>query len=128
MNSENLIRVIEKEYAKTQDIYFSYAWRERVEETLKEESKYARLVEWINERVNLNKTIIDMFNPADRNEQYNNGFFSNYRKACEELAMLINMKCIILDNRCSSKMRENIEYAICKIFGIHYSQELGYYL
>ena len=49
-------------------MYFGYAWREKINEILSNESKYARLVEWINERIDFNREVIDLFNPADRTE------------------------------------------------------------
>lgn len=128
MKSEDLIKAIERQYNKSRDAYFSYAWREKVNEFLSDESKYARLVDWINDRIDFNRDTIDVFNPADRTEQYNNGFFKKYCEACKELAMLINFKEIILDNHCTTKMRENIEYAICKFFNIHYNEQLRCYV
>ena len=37
-------------------------------------------------------------------------------------------KIIILDKRCSIQMRENVEYAICKIFNVYYNKELNSYI
>lgn len=128
MQAEDLIKAVEKEYGKSKDEYFNYAWREKITECLNEENKYSKLIEWINERIDLNKININIFNPADRTEQYTNGFFELYRKSCEEIAMLINFKIIILDKRCSIQMRENVEYAICKIFNVCYNKELDSYI
>ena len=128
MQAEDLIKAVEKEYGKSKDEYFNYAWREKITECLNEENKYSKLIEWINERIDLNKININIFNPADRTEQYTNGFFELYRKSCEEIAMLINLKIIILDKRCSIQMRENVEYAVCKIFNVYYNKELDSYI
>lgn len=128
MQAEDLIKAVEKEYGKSKDEYFNYAWREKITECLNEENKYSKLIEWINERIDLNKININIFNPADRTEQYTNGFFELYRKSCEEMAMLINLKIIILDKRCSIQMRENVEYAVCKIFNVYYNKELDSYI
>lgn len=128
MEIEKLIKAIEKEYDKNRDVFFEYAWREKINEFLNADTKYARLVDWINERIKMHRDTINAFNPADRTEQYTNGFFEHYRKACEELAMLINLKWIILDNRCTMAMRDNIEYTICKIFNIHYNDLLKCYV
>lgn len=128
MEMEKLIKAIEKEYSKSIDVFFEYAWREKIDEFLNADTKYAKLVDWINERIETHRNTIDIFNPADRTEQYTNGFFELYRKACEEIAMLINFKIIILDKRCSMQMRENVEYAICKIFNVYYNKELDSYI
>ena len=128
MQAEDLIKAVEKEYGKSKDEYFNYAWREKITECLNEENKYSKLIEWINERIDLNKININIFNPADKTKQYNNGFFNLFKKSCEEMAMLINFKIIILDKRCSMQMRENVEYAICKIFNVCYNKELDSYI
>lgn len=128
MKSEDLINAIEKQYAKTQDVYFSYAWREKIDKWLDAESKYARLVDWINERVADKQIDIDVFSPADKTKEYSNGTFNLYRKACEEIGMLLHLKGLILDKRCTTAMRDNIEYTICKIFNIHYNEQLRCYV
>lgn len=128
MRSEDLIKAIEKQYAKSRDTYFSYAWREKVDEWLDNESRYARLVDWINERIEDKQTTIDVFSPADKGEWYTNDYFKSYRSACEEIAMLIHLKWLLLDNRCTIKMRENIEYTICKVFNVHYNEMLKCYV
>lgn len=128
MDSQKLIEAIEKEYDKSLDTFFSYAWREKVDEFLDDESKYSRLVDWINEQIDLCKDNINIFNPADKIKQYSNGFFNIYSNACKNIAMLLNFKGIILDKRCTTKMREDIEYTICKVFNIHYSEQLKIYI
>lgn len=128
MKSEDLIRAIEKQYAKSRDTYFSYAWREKVNEWLDSESRYARLVDWINERIADNQINIDAFSPADKTKEYSNGFFNEYKQACEEIGMLLHLKGLILDNRCTTAMRDNIEYTICKFFNIHYNEQLKCYV
>ena len=128
MQAEDLIKAVEKEYGKSKDEYFNYAWREKITECLNEENKYSKLIEWINERIDFNKININIFNPADKTKQYTNGFFNLFKKSCEEIAMLINFKIIILDKKCSIQMRENVEYAICKIFNVYYNKELDSYI
>ena len=49
-----------------------------------------------------------------------------YLDACKNVAMLVNAKTIILDNKCTTKMRENWEYTLCKLFNLTYNKDLGY--
>ncbi len=128
MKSEDLIKAIESQYDKSRDVFFSYAWRKCIGECLTDENKYARLVDWINKKIKENLEDINIYNPADRNEKYTNGFFESYCNACKELAMLINLKWIMLDDRCSLKMRENIEYTICKVFNIKFDSKYNMYI
>ena len=128
MKTQKLLDLIEKRMIKENEIFFSYSWREKIDEWLTNESRFARLVEWINERIESNYTTIDVFNPADKDETFTGDRMKLYLNACQEVAMLMNAKHIILDNRCTTKMRENWEYTICKLFGVHYNEQLGCYV
>lgn len=128
MKSEDLIKAIERQYDKSRDVFFSYAWRKDIGERLTDENKYARLVDWIDKRIEENLNDINIYNPADRHEKYTKAHFEFYCKACKELGMLVNLKWIMLDDRCTLKMRENIEYTICKIFNITYDSKYNRYI
>jgi hypothetical protein len=124
----NIIDSIEKFMIKNNKIFFSYAWRENITEMLSNESKYQKLVEWINKRIESEQIALNVFNPADKSNEYTNEQFNAYKTACQNIAMLINIKYIILDNKCTIQMRENCEYAICKIFNVHYNEFLNIYV
>lgn len=128
MNSEKLIRVIEKKFNKSNETFFAYSWREKIENILKDESRYSRLVDWINEKIDFDLIYVNTFNPADKNEKYSKSDFKVYLEACQNIAMLINLKWIMLNKNSSIEMRDNIEYAICSHFKIHYNKELNKYL
>ena len=117
---------LKKVFESYNKIFFSYAWRDKINEFLTAESKYSRLVEWINERIDLEFGIINVFNPADKDECFTNALMKDYLDACKNVALLVNAKTIILDKNCSTKMRENWEYTLCKLFNIKYNSELGY--
>lgn len=106
--------------------FFSYAWRESVVELLSSESKYSRLLEWINERLSFEFSIINTFNPADKESDYTKKQMKTYLKACETVGVLLNAKYIIMSDTCTTKMRENWEYTLCKLYGISYNKDLGY--
>lgn len=128
MNENDLIFVIEREFEKANEIFFSYAWRVKLSKLLNGEKKYSKLVTWMDDRIELNLNLINLFNPSDKTKQYKIEDFNTYRKACEEFAMLINMKSIILNEKCNMQMRKNIEYAICKYFNVHYDDMLNRYV
>ena len=127
MEFDNLIEAIEQEYAKSREAFFRYAWREKIKKIIADENKYVKLVEWVNEKITSNADIVNIFNPADKHEGYTVGFLKNYKDACGELAMLLNFKGLLLDERSTTTMRENIEYAICQIFKIKYNEDLELY-
>lgn len=117
---------IKKLFEKNNQEFFSYAWRENISNFLSNENRYTCLLEWINERIDIEMAIINCFNPADKDETFSIGNMKDYLKSCETVAMLENAKAIILDEKCTTKMRENWEYTICKLFNIVYNKELGF--
>ena len=125
---DRILKVIEKELKKGFIEYFSYAWREKINESLlEEESKYSRLVEWISSEIEQRVSIVNVFCPADKNENYTNNYFSTYMDQMKELAVLIHFRELLLDKRTTTQMRENIEYTVEKVFGVHYNDYLKIY-
>lgn len=132
INKDRIANKIVKAIAKSLNEgfceYFSYAWREKVNEMLEEESKYSRLVQWLNAEIEQKITVINVFCPADKNDGYQNKFFSTYVEQMKELAILIHFRELMLDERSTSKMRENIEYTVGKVFNVHYNDFLQCYI
>lgn len=106
--------------------FFSYAWRENVENFLSAENRYTQLIDWINEQIEINLNVINVFNPADKDSAYSIGYLKNYLDSCQKIGVLINAKTIILDEKCTTKMRENWEYTLCKIFNLVYNKDIGF--
>ena len=121
-----LDNAIQKIFEENNQVFFDYAWRENVEEFLSRESKYNQLVQWINERIEMEFGFINVFNPADKDEKYSKRTMKEYLSACQNAAVLMNAREIILDKKCTTKMRENWEYTLCKLFNLRYSKSLGY--
>ena len=128
MDTNNLLKNIERFMVRNNQEYFSYAWREKINQFLTNESRFIKLVHWINEKIETYKINMNVFNPADKIENYTNEYFNNYVDACKNIAILLNFKCIILDNNCTMRMRNNIEYALCKLYKIKYNKKLDCYL
>lgn len=93
---------IEREIRKNDGIYFSYAWREKLGEFLEEESRYAKLVNWLNEQLELYGGTINTFSPADWSEE----FEESYLKQIQDCAVMIHARDLLLDSRCSGQMQE----------------------
>lgn len=128
MDNYELLRNIEQFMIKNNQTFFSYSWREKINEFMSSESKYSRLIDWINDQIEYYRNNLNVFNPADKTDDYNNSYFKTYEDACKNVAMLLNFKWILLDNHCTTEMRNNIEYSICKLYKIHYSKELDCYV
>lgn len=115
---------IEREIRKADGIYFSAVWNERLGEALKEESRYAKLVNRINEKIELYEGTINPLSPAEWDEE----FEESYLNLIQDCAVLIHMRDLLLDNRCTSDMRERIEQFIGKRYGIGYNEYFEEYV
>ena len=128
MNVDDLLENIEKFMIDNNKVFFSYAWRENVNNLLSSEYRYSKLIDWINKEIETQKNNMNIFNPADKVIGYTNEYFKNYETACKNIAMLLNFKEVLLSEKCTIKMRENIEYTICKVFNIKYNEMLNDYV
>lgn len=108
--------------------FMNFALKEQVTNFLEQNSKYAKLVEWLDSEIEFYKNNMVAFNPSLRNDDYINAYFKNYDEACKNIAMLLNLRFILVNKHCTNEMRENIEYTICKVFNVHYNDNLEAYV
>lgn len=127
MEIEKLLNAIKNEFRKHDNTYFEYAWREKIGDMLETESKYEKLVEWIDEQLDFCCETVGVFSPADRNEKTTMQNVNTYRTFMEKIAILVHCREMLLDSRSTTKMRENIEYTLCKLYKISYDKELNLY-
>jgi hypothetical protein len=131
MEIKDIITAVQKEIGKSNDEYFSYAWREKLGqlgEFLAEESKYSQLMKWIDKELKQCNSLKNIFSPSDKNENTTVALVNTYLALMQKLAVLVHCRELLLDSRSTTKMRENIEYTICKLYGIHYNEELKEYI
>lgn len=128
MNATKLIIEIEKQFKQNNELFFGYAWREKIDNMLTEESRFIKLVNWVDSQITFYQNNINVFNPADKSQDYTTGYFKTYQDSCMNLTMLINLKSILLNNQTTTQMRENIEQTICKVYKIKYSNFLSNYV
>lgn len=126
MVASDLLKIIERTMLQNNEIFFSCVWREKLNEFLSVESKYSKLVEWINRQIDFNKESLIVFNPADHTK--NEGYYGNYIDCCKEIGILLNTKWIILDNRCTTQMRERIEQFLMDTYSISFNKYLNEYI
>ena len=86
------------------------------------------MVNWLNREIELSESVINVFAPADRTKDYTKGNLATYMEQIQKLAILIHSRELLLDSRTTREMRENIEYTLGKLYGIHYSEEFGDYI
>lgn len=124
----NIEKAIENSIRENLGFYFSSAWRDKIGDMLEEESKYARLAEWVNKEIERCVKLVNAFCPADKDEAYTNGFANTYLSQMQKLGVLVHCRLLLYDDRTTLEMRENIEYTLCKLYGIKYSTMLKEYI
>lgn len=125
---EKILNSIENELKRNNQKYFDYAWRENITNFVETESKHDQLLKWINNQIELQADKINVLNPADKDQKYSIENFKTYMDALRDFAFLVNMREILCDTKSTNEMRDNIEYTICKIFNIEYSEFLKCYV
>lgn len=131
MGINDIINAIQKEVIKKNGEFFDYAWREKLGELgtfLEEESKYAKLIDWIDKELDEVNSLKNVFCPADKNENTTMAMVNNYGELMKKLAILVHCKELLIDNRSTTKMRENIDYTLCRLYNIRYSEQLKDYV
>lgn len=126
--AEKILKAIRNKLNDSFCEYFSYAWREKVDEMLLIESKFTKLVEWLDEEIEQRLSLINVFCPADRTADYKNSYFQTYMEQMKDIAVMTHFRELLLDSRTTTQMRENIEYAIYKVYKIHYNDYLNEYV
>lgn len=111
--------------------YFGAAWQRHIKCILMDESRYARLLEWINNELAQDAITVCIFNPAalaDDKEFYTKEVFEMYKTALLNQSLLIHARETILHDECTEQQRETVEKMVCKIFNIHYCKMLDCYM
>lgn len=125
---ENILSAIEQSVEKQLGYFYKPAWKRICGEMLKEESRYAKLLDFLQHEIELCEKIIPCFSPVARDSEYSLGIYKTYKDQICKLCFLITLKEHLIDKRTSNEMRKNIEYTICKEYSVHYSEELKRYV
>ena len=119
-----ILRAIEEVMTQNNRHYFSYIWREKVKNELKADSKYQKLLDWINAEINISLSLINVINPAEGELEY----WDLYKTAMGKIAVLVHLREILLYQTCTDEMRASIERCFCEKMKIRYWEPLGEYL
>ena len=125
---ESLIDVLEGEIRKGLDGYYSCAWRDKLGKLLESESRYVALAKWAKEKRDFNEGLMHTFSPADRDDGYTRGMLNTYLECAQKVCVLTHLYELLIDGRTTDAMRENIEYTLCKVYGLRYSEYLKEYI
>lgn len=129
--AKKAIEAIQKTLSSSNERIFSYAWREKLGEMgefLEQESRYCKLVNWIDHRLDCEIKTIGVFCPCDKDENYTMAYLNTYLESMQTVGVLTQLKELLLDSRSTTKMRENIEYTLCKLYNLEYSEQFKDYI
>lgn len=117
-----------KQYGKQNAEFFAMAWRQMEGALLEQASRFTKLVDWCDKEIRQAGGIINTFSPADKTVDYSTAQAKLWREQVHYAAELVYFRALLLDNRTSNEQRENIEYTICKLYEIHWNEQLGDYV
>lgn len=128
MQTEKLLNALSDAFKESGEQFSEFLWRDNIGEMIESQKRYSRLVEWIERQIDICMLRININTPANKSEDYTNGKFSDYLEDLKDVALLVNCKELLKDERTSREQRGNIEYTLCKIYGVHYSEYLEDYV
>ena len=128
MEVENLLKAIEKTLKKSGEEFSSFLWRERMGEALETQKRFSRLVEWINRELETSGCVACIDAPMNRESEYTKGKLADYVEAVQKVGVLVHCRELLTDERTSKEQRENIEYTLGKLYGVHYNEYLESYV
>ena len=102
--------------------------KENKSNIIQEKSKYDKIIKWIDSQLYFQTDIINNFNPSIKDKDYTNEYFNQYCDACKNIAILVNAKNIMLSENCTTEIRDNWIYCLCKVFNIKYNEKLEMYV
>lgn len=128
MQMESLLKAIEESLKKSGEGFSAFLWRENIGEALESQKRFTRLVEWINQELEISGCVACIDAPMNRESEYTKGKLADYLEAVQKLSVLVHCRELLQDERTSKEQRENIEYTLGKLYGVHYNEYLDSYV
>lgn len=119
---------LRKEFGERIGEFLSMEFRSVAGEFLNTASRYSKLVDWCDNEIRNANTVIDTLSPVDKDNSYTTATANLWREQLHYVAELVYFRELLLDNRTTTKQRADIEYFLCKIYGIHYNESLCDYV
>lgn len=123
-----LTQMLSQHIGREQAEFYAQAIHKEQGTYLEETSRFARLVEWIDNEIRNAGIVINDFSPADKTDTYNTAQYKLWDEHVSLIGKLLVFRAFLVDSRSTTQQRRNIEYTACKIFGIHYNEDLGVYV
>lgn len=91
-------------------------------------SKQDKLIKWLNKKIEEKMLSVNKFLFVNRDDKEYDNLLDNSREQLSDISFMIYLRELLLDEKSTTQMRENIEYTICKVFGTKYSEYLEDYI
>lgn len=121
-------KALQGQFGEQNAAFFEMAFREQAGAFLEQASRFSKLAEWCEKEIKLAGDIINTLSPADKTDGYTVELLKTFREQVHYVAELVYFHGLLLDHRTTTEQRENIEYTICKLYGVHYNEDLGSYV
>lgn len=128
LDIDELKRVLSQHLGRENAAFFAQAIHDKQGEYLEETSRFSRLIEWIDNEIRIAGIVINTFSPADKHDTYTTADFKLWREHLHIISEMLFFREILVDARTTTAQRRNIEYTACKLYGIHYNEDLGGYV
>ena len=121
-------KALTETYGERTAEFFAAAFRQVGGELLEQASRYNSLIDWLDNEIRQAGGIINAFSPASKTEDYTTEHAKLWREQVHYVAELVYFRGLLIDNRTSNQERQNVEYTVCKLYGIKYNEYLGGYV
>lgn len=121
-------RALVAQFGEQNANFFAMALHEQAGVILEQSSRFSKLADWCSKEIRQAGAILNTFSPLDKTQNYTQEQAKIWREQLQYAAELVYFYTMLCDRRTTNKQRENIEYAINKFYGIHYSEALGDYV
>lgn len=120
---------LEKQISNINGSFLAFAWRDfQHSEYLQTATKYEALVRWLDRRINMSKSIIEVLHPSQDVEYYTKGFFNSCFLELGNLAYCTLQREMLISSETTAKERECIERRLCSTYEIRYSENIKEYI
>lgn len=127
-SQEQIIQALKSKFDTLNLTFYQNIWEKRVYNWLLEDDKYSKLADWCSREIEVLGDISSVFSPINKSDKYSMDDFKTYKDSIGNLAIIVHLRSILVSAKCSDQERKNIEYALCKIFNIAYSDTANEYI
>lgn len=128
MTTKDLIDAIGTRLKKEGNLFLPSVWTEAVVAAAEKQNRWGKLVAWADRRLDELAVVTNVMTPANWDEDYKKRDLDSWLDNMKDIAVLTSCELILLDEKATEAQRENIEYALGKLFGVRWDEYLNDYV